>query len=124
MEEKFRGWIADLSDGRTAFEGSEKPGEQSAWQQLLSYCRQNNLKITMLRLQRGGRNIHAMPHKMCEGYFQAYQCKKQLYSGKETTTQGIGSIVGEQIFINWIDDNGNVWQEIRTLESERVHTTL
>ena len=120
----FRGWIASLSDGNNAFEGTPKPGEASAWQQLLSYLRTNGTKITMLRLQRGGKTIYSMPSKMCQGYFQASEIRYQINSGKETKRQGIGSVVGDQVFINWLDDDGNVWQEVRELEGERIHTTL
>jgi hypothetical protein len=124
MAEPHQGWIANLSDGNNAFEGQPKPGERSAWQQLLAYCREKNIKITGLQLQRGGIFVNALPVKACSGYFQAYEARMMVNSGKQETRQGIGSIVGDQIFITWVNDLGYVWQEVRELESNKIHTTL
>ena len=123
-EQPFRGWIASLSDGNNAFEGTPRVGETSAWQQLLAYLRTNEIKVTMMRLQRGGKTVYAMPSKMCQGYYHAYEARYEVNGKKQTMRQGIGSVVGDQVFINWLDDSGNVWQEVRPLEGERIHTTL
>jgi hypothetical protein len=78
--------------------------------------------MTMLRLQRNGTTIHAIPAS--SGYFQACENIKKFWAGTENTRQGIGSVVGDKIFITWVDDNGNIWTQIRELESDRMHTTL
>jgi len=120
----FRGWIATLSDGSTAFEKAPVSGEPSSWQKFLSFIKERDLKITMLRLQRGGKTIHALPPKACSGYYQAYEFRKLVFRQTEETRQGIGSVINGQVFIVWLDDSGNVWTDVRPLEGERIHTTL
>jgi hypothetical protein len=123
-EEKFTGWSASLSDGRTAFESPPVPGEASSWQKLLALCKEKNLKITRLRLFRGKVRLMSMPQKMCDGYFQAYEQSKSVFAGDVSMKQGIGSVIGDEVHINWIDDDGNVWQDVRPLSECRIHTTL
>lgn len=120
----FRGWIANLSDGSTVWETSPVPNEKTAWQKLIDRLHSENLKITALRLQRGGTTIHAMPPKACEGYFQAYEVRKKLFREEISKVQGIGSLVNGLVFISWMDEGGNVWQEIRPLEGSKIHTTV
>jgi hypothetical protein len=124
-EQPHQGWIADLSDGRTALEGEVRnPGDPSAWQQLLSMCRETGTTITRMRLQRAGVTIHTLPVKACEGYFQAYEFRRLINSGQEETRQGVGSVVGDRIYITWINAAGYIYQEIRELEGNKIHTTL
>jgi len=122
--EKFTGWSASLSDGRTAFETSPLPGQPSSWQQLLATCKQEHLEITRLRLFRGKVRVMSMPPKMCQGFFQAYEYAKTIFTSNTSAKQGIGSIVGNQVYITWVDDDGNVWQDVRPLSECRIHTTL
>lgn len=122
------GWVADLSDGTTVFESVPIPGERTPWQQLLQYCRNQDIKVTGLHLQGGGVTINAMPQKMCDGYFQAREAVRILYAGKTRHLQGIGSIVGDQIFTVWLEklEDGSIFirSDIRSLDSNRIHTTL
>jgi hypothetical protein len=133
---KFSGWIASLSDGTTHFEQPPAEGQRSSWQRLLKMLRETDgLEMTMLRLQHNGITVMAMPQKMCDGYFQARELQKKFFRSmgqlqeKERHLQGVGSVVGDQIFISWIDlESGNVYQEIRpTISSEGwnslIHTT-
>lgn len=137
MDMKFSGWIASLSDGSTIFEQPPQEGQRSAWQQLLKRLRETEgLEMTMLRLQHHGTTVVAMPKKMCDGYFQAREVQKKFFRSmgvngeKERHLQGIGSVVGDQIYICWIDiENGNVYQELRPVISPEgwnslIHTTL
>lgn len=120
----FRGWIATLSNGNTVFEEPAVPGEPSSWQQFLHALKGSGVSITMLRLQRGGKTVHALPPKRCEGYFQAYEFLKSMFRDTEDHRQGIGSIIGNQVYIAWLDDSGNIWIDIRPLEEVKIHTTL
>lgn len=118
----YSGWIASMSDGQTVFETERHPGELSPWQMLLERCRKQNIRITQLRLQRGGVTVVALPH--ADGYFQAYESRTSGRTLKTTTVQGIGSIVGKQVYITWLNDQGHVWQDVRPLGELWVHTDL
>lgn len=121
------GWIANLSDGETYFEGTPQPGERTPWQQFLTNIEKDGHKITGLRLQRGGVNLHALPHKQTLGYYQAYELHKALSTQADRRYQGIGSVIkleGINVVICWVDDQGNVWQDVRPLDSEIIHTTM
>jgi hypothetical protein len=127
----IQGWIADLSDGQTAIEGPTKPGDATAWQQLLKHCRENNIEITHLRLQRHNVTLHGMSPKMCDGYFQAYEVEQLVYRNIMVYKQGIGSVKDGLVYINWIARDVNpeigmvyMWQESRPLDGCKVHTTL
>jgi len=126
---KHEGWIASLSDGTTKYEGESVPGERTPWQQLLQACRDNDVSITGLRLQRGGVTVMAMPHKMCDGYFQAREAVKIMYKNVNIIKYGIGSIIGDQIYVVWLelksaDGAPYIYSDIRPLAENRVHTTL
>ncbi len=143
---KHQGWIIDLSDGNTMFEGQPQEGQPTPWQQALQYIRENptfihkeegkpdvekSLFITRLRLQRHNVTLMSMPHKMVDGYFQAYEVEQLVYRNIVITKQGIGSIKDGTVFINWIARDVNpevgmvyMWQEQRPLDSCKVHTTL
>lgn len=122
--EKFQGWTATLSNGENVWETPPIPGEFRPWQKLITRLNNENLKITSLRVQRGRITLHALPHKACDGYYQAIDHFKSLYSGEEILKYGCGSVIGDKIFIQWVDDNGNVWADVRLLEKEKIHTTL
>jgi hypothetical protein len=117
------GWIASLSNGQTVFEAQPKPGQMSSWQQLLAWLRENpDVRISQMQLQQAGRTLVAIPK--AAGYVQCYEMHKNMQSGAEQHYQGIGSIVGDQVFMTWINANGNVWQDLRPLSELRVHSTL
>ena len=119
-----QGWIASLSNGETVFESGmtlQKPkGELTAWQRLLQRLKADNLRITQLRLQRGSVTIVAMPN--AEGYMQAYESRISAKTLKSRSVQGIGTIVGNLVYITWINNQGHVWQDVRPLEDVWVHT--
>lgn len=122
----FQGWIATLSNGDTAFEGPPVAGEKSSWQKLLDRLDKDNLRITSLRVQRGGVTINALQKKECDGYFQAYESRMTLFQGKPqyAIKQAIGSVVGDKIFVIWIDEANNVYSDVRELQADKIHTTL
>lgn len=123
-QKPFRGWIASLSNGETVWETPPVPGEKTAWQALLDRLTNENLKMTGLRVQRGGVTLHALPTKMCDGYYHAYELREIMWRGGTEHRQACGSVIGDKVFIFWIDDGGNVWQDIRPLSTERIHSTL
>lgn len=124
FNQKFQGWTATLSNGDIAWETEPEPGERTPWQKLLDRLEKENLKITSLRVQRGKTTLHALPHKECDGYFQAYEVFMSSQTKLEYKRQGCGSIVGDKIFITWIDENGNVWGDVRNFTENKIHTTL
>lgn len=144
-----QGWVVTLNNGEMTFEQPPKEKERTSWQKLLQRCREETimkpifeirnkrkvkvgeeevpLQITSLRLQRGGLNIHALSQKQCEGYFQAYEYRlKSLFNPKKGSvqSQGIGSVVGDKVYIFWINPMGQIHQDIRPLEGSKIHTTL
>lgn len=122
--EPFNGWIASLSNGETAFEQPPVYGEKSSWQKLLDRLTTESLRITQLRLQRNGFTIVCDSHKKIHGYCMAYEVSKMVFRNTESRMQGVGSVFNELVFMTWIDDNGNVRQDIRPLGEMRVHSTL
>lgn len=124
MNTIFQGWTATLSNGENAWEQSLVAGEKSSWQKLLDRLDKDELKITSLRIQRNGITLHALPSKQCDGYFQAYDQHSSMYNGVQVLQQGCGSIIGDKVFIMWIDTNNNVHAEVRSLVENKIHTTL
>jgi len=122
VKESFRGWIANLSNGETIFETPWEKGKLTPWRQLLERLKNENLKITRMRLQMGGRTFHSTPH--AEGYFQAREAHQAMLSGREKRFRGIGSILGNKVYIIWVNEQGDSWQDIRPLEMDKIHTTL
>ncbi len=130
---KHIGWVASLSSGETVFEKPARDmetgafigpvlgkGELSPWQALLQRCQVENIRITQLRLQRGGVTVVGMPE--ARGYFQAYEARTSGRTLTTATLQGIGSIVGDLVVITWLNDQGHVWQDVRPLADMWVHT--
>jgi hypothetical protein len=120
----FQGWTATLSNGENAWEQSPVADEKTSWQKLIDRLNKNNLKITSLRVQRNGITLHALSAKQCDGYFQGYEKHSMMISGKEFIQQGCGSVVGDKVFIQWIDDNNNIHAEVRSLSEAKFATTL
>ncbi len=120
------GWVAKLSNNEVIEEAKPKPGEMSSWQSLLLRCREENLEILSLSLVVEDMVVEAMPYEECDGYMQAYEVTKSIFSGKETIKQGIGSIVNDQAFITWItlDTTHRIEKETRPLSGVKIHSTL
>jgi len=78
----------------------------------LARFKAEDLRITQLRLQRGGMTAVAIPG--ADGYFQSYE-QRTTNKGSRKWVQGIGSIVGQRVFITWLDDDGNCWQDVREI---------
>lgn len=119
-----QGWIASLSNGETAFEQPPVPGEKSSWQKLLDRVSTGEVRITQMRLIRNGCSIVCVFHKQAQGYCMAYEAIKVMFRNTTALLQGVGSIYNEMVFMTWVDENGNVHQDIRPLSEMRVHTTL
>jgi hypothetical protein len=129
-EIKFQGgWIASLSNGQTIFEAPARgKGELSAWQQLLADLKTlpefRGCHISQMRLQRGGRTVTAIPRRngLVLGYFQGYEAFISNLRRTQTLNQGIGTIINQDVFITWVNNQGDVWQDIRPLKEVWVHT--
>lgn len=118
-------WIADLNDGTTVFESPGQPGEMSVWQTLRHRVLDDKVQIDILRLQRNGLTVSAIPAKHCDGYFQAYETQMWMFQDIQRHIQGIGSVLGDKVFITWMDiSKPEVWQEVRDFSTCRVHTTV
>jgi hypothetical protein len=124
-------WIANLSNGETIIESEPKPGEATPWQKLLQKCRDEQIKVVGLQLVVGTVGIEAMPKKMCDGYFHAYEAERIMWRGTTKNKQGIGSVIGDKVYITWVHlgtvkKNGMnyVYQEIRPLSEVKIHTTV
>lgn len=124
------GWVANLKNGQIITESKSVPGEMSAWQTLLKYCRDNDTVITRLQLTINNVTIEALPNNMCSGYFQAYESSRIMFRDTTTNKQGIGSVVNDLVYIVWIglgaSNNGMnyVYQDIRPLSEVKIHTTI
>ena len=132
----FNGWIAYLSNGETIPETEPIEGEKTPWQLLLERCRQENIQMKRLSLVFNGCQIMSMTRKQCAGFFQAREVRKEFFgsmgeNGKtEVHFQGIGSVVGDKVFITWFtvfpktSMLAYISTDVRPLESCRIHTTL
>lgn len=121
----MQGWMATLSNGEIYYEAPPEPNDHSSWQKLLRHLESSSITITRLSVVRSGVEIFAMPPKMCDGYFQAYEDHLAFFRNKKILQmQGVGSIVDDQVFITWITLDGlQVRGDVRSLESCRIHTT-
>jgi len=122
----FIGWMAALSNGETVREQPPIPGEKSSWQKLLDRLTEENIKMVGLCIRYLNTTVNALPPKACQGYYQARDQAITFYHGTESGSirQGIGSVVDDKVFITWLDANGNTWQDVRLLSSEKIHSTM
>lgn len=118
----FRGWIASLSNGETVFE-TESPIEgMSSWQYLRKRCADENLHLTQIRLQLDGLTFIGISDS--EGYCQFWDYTRDLFSGKETRTRGIGSVIGDDVYVLTVDIYGNIKQGVRKFKDLDVHCIM
>lgn len=127
-----QGWIASLSSGETVREYPwrdlrtggmiDTPPPMSPWQALIERCKSDNLRITQLRLQRGG--VTAVALYGADGYMAAYEDRSSALKHKVSRVQGIGSVIRDYVFIIWMNDQGSVWQDVRKLSDVFVHTDM
>jgi hypothetical protein len=116
-------WIATLSNGERANETNPIPNELSPWQKLLQRCTQENVRITHLELKLGQTSVGSL--RNAEGYFQAYETISGVNTKQHSTYQGIGSVIGDKVYIVWVSlDGRTVWQDARPLNNLYVHTDL
>lgn len=133
----FTGWIAYLSNGDTVPEGNPVPGERTPWQKLLQKCRDENIEINRMSLVVNGVQLMSLPQKQCDGFFQAKEVRKHWFESmgedaktEEIRLQGIGSVIGDQVYITWVNLTRKehviayITPDVRPLESCKIHTTL
>jgi len=123
--QKGNRWIASLSDGTTVFE-DKTPKLKSAWRRLQDHVKQHNLHVTNLRLEAYGKFIKLLSYRsddgkvQLDGYWQSSKMGAFFGTGAsgEVNWRGIGFIKDDEITIIWVDDRGNITQEIRELSSD------
>lgn len=139
QQRPFSGWIANVrfadSERNDLVIVEEPPvkGEMSSWQKLLDKVRNGEVSLTGLRMQRHGLTFNALPVKSCDGYFQAYEARKKFFRsmgpGGEPghVFQGIGSIVGDKVYVVWVNIDPKsppyIYTDIRDLKESQIHTT-
>ena len=120
-------WIASLSDGSTVFEDIT-PYEKSSWCRLRDYIILHNLQLTNLRLEAYGNSLSLMPYRddnnnpQINGYWYSKKIGALLTDDGvfETLSVGIGYVKGLHIYITWLNQDGNIGQEIRPYEKDNV----
>lgn len=124
MENPFSGWIASLSNGETVFESKEVAGEPSPWQRLKQRCEEENLNLTQIRLQLSGLTFIGIPD--ADGYCQCWRQHKSVFNPNKPPVmmRGIGSVIGDKIYLTWVDGYGNIRQEIEDYESMKIHCIM
>ncbi len=115
-------WLASLSDGRNIIETPPQPGQLSPWQALLAELRESGVRMTQLRLQVNG--VTVVGARGADGYLQCTEVRINLQTREQTVVCGIGSVFGEQVFLTWVDEDHNIWQDVRPLADLVVHSTL
>jgi len=122
----FLGWMALLSNGEMFREEPPIPNEKSSWQKLIDRLYAEDLKMVGLCIRHLNVTINALPPKSCQGYYQAREARFSMFGEPDVSSvkQGIGSVVGDKVYIAWVDGAGSVWTEVRDLEGEKIHTTL
>jgi len=120
----LQGWMAQLSDKSFVWEMSYTGvhGELSPWQKLIDDLHRRNLSISTLWLRRG--NICLSTVSGAEGYFQAYMQQVSLNAAFAQDLQGIGSVHGSAVIVQWVNHLGDVYQSLEPLDSMILHTTL
>jgi hypothetical protein len=80
--------------------------------------------------------IMSLPRKQCLGFFQAKEVRKEFFGSmgnrgaKEELSQGIGCVVGNHVYIQWINltpkehVQAYITSDVRPLQSCIIHTTL
>lgn len=124
VDEFHGGWIASLSNGETVYETNPIPNDLSPWRKLIERCKNEKIRVTALKIRRGDVVLSALPVKQCQGYYHAYEATKSLFTGKESLKQGIGAVVGDKVYIIWISTEGEITQEIRSVEVSMAHIIL
>lgn len=127
---KHTGWVASLSNGDTVFEESPVPGERTSWGKLIERCGADpDLCVTQIQLQRGGSTIVGV--KGAAGYCtfvdyraEGFQASQDGRPTKEVRHIGIGSVLGSIVYCTLLDDQGQSWQDSRSLASMRQHCIL
>lgn len=124
-------WIASISDGATVFEDLT-PGIKTAWRRLREYVAIQGLKITNLRLEAFNRRITLIPYKGEDG---TPQINGYWYSKKigvlvannfkhQSDFVGIGFLKGRDIYLTWVDNLGQIKQEIRKYDPKKIDEAL
>lgn len=124
MNTPFSGWIASLSNGETVFETKEVEGELSPWQSLKQRCKEENLNITQLRLQLSGLTFIGIPN--ADGYAQCWKHYQSVFNPDKppTVMRGIGSVIGDKVYLTWVDNYGNIRQEVEDYKNVEIHCIM
>jgi hypothetical protein len=124
-KEKHQGWVANLNNGETVFEGQYVPGERTPWGKLRQRCELEGLWITQIQLQIDGKTWVGIGKADGYCWFRDVRIGGLVggnYSEKHHA--GIGSVVGDTVYCTVIDANGQSQQSARPLASMRLHCVL
>jgi len=124
-KEKHSGWVANLSNGETAFESAQVPGERTPWGKLNERCAEEGLWVTQIQLQIEGKTWVGISN--ADGYCWFRDVSVDgLMSGVQNRREhaGIGSIIGNVVYCTVIDSNLQSKQSTRPLASMRAHCVL
>ena len=108
-EEWTGGWVATLSDGRTAYQ-HEVESELSAWRRLLGLLEATTaLGVDRLWVERGGRRYEAPRGAELYCHYESLE----VVGGQQVHRQAVGGVFGDREVLVWVDDDGNCTVEIR-----------
>lgn len=124
-----QGWVASLSNGETVFETPPVPGERTSWKNLIHRCVDENIRITQMRLQVGGKTIVAVPNAGGYAFFKRMRrtglvAREMGATPQVLTFACLGIVVGDNVVINVLDAQGDIKMEIQPLSTARVHCWL
>lgn len=101
---RFQGWVASLSNGKTAFEGCGQ-----TWDELVDFCKSNNVNITMLRLQVCGANISSKQN--ADGYIAKKNFRLRS-NAPSSIEHCVGFLENGFFYLIYIDESRNIRLEV------------
>ena len=127
---KHRGWIASLSNGETVFEAPPQPGERTSWGKLVDRCAADpDLYVTQIQLQLDSGTVVGI--KGAAGYCtfvdyraEGFQASADGRPTKEERYVGIGSVIGDNVYCTLVNEQGQSWQDSRSLMNMRLHCIM
>ena len=124
-KDKHQGWVANLSNGETVFEGELVPGERTPWGKLIERCMEEDLFVTQIQLQIAGQTWIGLSG--ADGYCWFRDVRIEGFVSGSVNDQrhaGIGSVIGNSVYCTIINSQNEAKQETRPLASMQAHCIL